>query len=184
LLLYPLGIAGIGLMAGPGWPVGGQHVARGLVSGLGLVRSASFVFPRITRGHRCTGAIVTTFYPAFDLPCGHRGRGDRRARAWRERTWLLLGAGSSSFAPTDSAYLLQLAGNTYHPAAWLTRRIWSPALWWRRRRRSATDTQPSPAPRAVLLVAGLLHAGRHHRAGDRRLDAPRAARHRCSRSAH
>jgi len=75
----------------------------GLVSGLGLVSlSASFAFPGSRRGPPVApAAIVTNFiYPVVDLALLAIAVGAIAALgAWRERTWLLLGAGSSSSPP-------------------------------------------------------------------------------------
>jgi diguanylate cyclase len=118
LLLYPLVIVGIGLlvrarMAGPT----ASMWLDALVSGLGLVSaSASFIFPRITEAASGpTAAIITNFaYPLVDLALVATVVGAMAAlAAWRERSWILLGAGFVVFATADSLYLLELATGTY-----------------------------------------------------------------------
>ena len=122
MLLYPLAILGIGLMVRA--RMAGSVASMwldGVVSGLGLISlSASFVFPRIT--HDASGepaAIITNFaYPFLDLALLATVVGAMAAiGAWREKPWILLGAGFFVFAVADSVYLLQLANETYHPGS-------------------------------------------------------------------
>ena len=119
LLLYPLAIVGIGLKVRA--RMAGSVVSMwldGLVSGLGLISvSAAFVFPRITENAGGAPAeTVTNFaYPLVDLALLAVVAGAMAAiGAWRDRSWILLGAGFFVFAVADSVYLLQIAGETYH----------------------------------------------------------------------
>ncbi len=118
LLLYPMVIAGLGLMVKrrmTGFAL--SMWMDGLVSGLGLASlSAALVFPRVTA--QATGtpsAIVTNFaYPVLDLALVATVAGGMAALGtWRDRSWLLLGAGFLAFSTADSWYLLQVASDSY-----------------------------------------------------------------------
>lgn len=118
LLLYPLVIVGVALLARA--RMAGSTISMwldALVSGLGLVSvSASFIFPRITEAASGpAAAIVTNFaYPLVDLALVATVVGAMAAlAAWREKSWILLGAGFVVFATADSLYLLQLSTDTY-----------------------------------------------------------------------
>ena len=121
LMLYPLAIAGIGLMvrARTAGSVASMWL-DGVVSGLGLVSlSAAFVFPRITAdaGGPLAGMIASFLYPSLDLALVATTVGAMAAvGAWRERSWILLGTGFVVVAGADSVYLLQVVANTYRPA--------------------------------------------------------------------
>jgi diguanylate cyclase (GGDEF)-like protein len=122
LLIYPFAIVGVGLLirARMAGSVASMWL-DGLVSGLGLASlSASFIFPRLTAEvGGSTASIVTNFaYPLADLALVAVVVGAMAALgAWRERSWLFLGAGFLVFAAADSVYLYQLATDTYHPAS-------------------------------------------------------------------
>jgi diguanylate cyclase len=122
LLLYPMAIVGVGLLVRA--RMAGSVASMwldGFVSGLGLVSlSASVIFPRITEGASGPpAAIITNFaYPLLDLALVATVVGAMAAMgAWRERSWVLLGAGFLAFAAADTWYLLQLAADTYHPGS-------------------------------------------------------------------
>ncbi len=122
LLLFPLAIIGVGLMVRA--RMAGSVASTwldGLVSGLGLVSvSASFVFPRLTAEAGGTASVIVTnfAYPLADLALVATVVGAMAALgAWRERPWILLGAGFLVFGAADSVYLYQLANDSYHPAS-------------------------------------------------------------------
>jgi diguanylate cyclase (GGDEF)-like protein len=122
LMLYPLAIVGIGLMvrARTAGSVASMWL-DGIVSGLGLVSlSAAFIFPRITEnaGGPLAGMIANFMYPSLDLALVATVVGAMATvGAWREPSWLLLGAGFVVFAGSDSVYLLQVIGNSYQPGS-------------------------------------------------------------------
>jgi diguanylate cyclase (GGDEF)-like protein len=118
LSLYPLVIVGIGLMirARMAGSVASMWL-DGLVSGLGLASmSAAIVFPRVTQGASGPpAAIITNFaYPLLDLALVATVVGAMAALgAWRQRAWMLLGAGFLVFSGADSWFLVQLADDSY-----------------------------------------------------------------------
>jgi diguanylate cyclase (GGDEF)-like protein len=122
LVLYPTAIIGIGLLVRA--RMAGSVTSMwldGLVSGLGLVSlSASLVFPRVTAGAGGSlAAIVTNFaYPFLDLALVATVVGAMAAmEGWRDRQWVLLGAGFLTFTAADSWYLLQVAADGYQPGS-------------------------------------------------------------------
>jgi diguanylate cyclase len=122
LAFYPLALVGVGLLVRV--RMAGSSASMwldGLVSGLGLASlSAAVVFPRVTAGASGPlAAVATNFaYPLLDLALLITIVGAMAAvGSWRERSWLVLGAGFAVFAAADSWYLLQIAANTYHPGS-------------------------------------------------------------------
>jgi diguanylate cyclase (GGDEF)-like protein len=117
---YPLVMFGVGLMFRD--RMAGSSVSMwldGVVSGVGLASlSAATVFPRVTAGASGPpAAVVINFaYPLLDLALLITIIGGMAALgAWRDRSWLLLGAGFAAFSAADSWYLLQLADASYAP---------------------------------------------------------------------
>ncbi|MDQ1304807.1 MAG: hypothetical protein QG671_635 [Actinomycetota bacterium] len=123
LALYPCTIIAVGILVR-------TRMSRGfgaaiwldsLVAGLGLASLfASFVFPSLADGTTSSDAeIVVNFaYPVLDLALVITAVGAvTMLGAWRDRTWLLLGAGFLAYAFADSWYLVQLADETYRPGS-------------------------------------------------------------------
>ncbi len=118
LALYPLCIAGIGLLLGA--RLAGSATSTyldGIVAGLGLTStSAAFILPRITQAATGSRAAVVTnvTYPLLDLALVATIVGAMAALGtWRDRSWILFGAGFCIFATFDTFYLLKIAQNTY-----------------------------------------------------------------------
>jgi diguanylate cyclase (GGDEF)-like protein len=122
LMLYPAVIVAIALLARARIAGHGMSVwLDGVVSGLGLASlSAAVVFPRVTANAGGGAAEIATnvAYPILDLALVITAVGVLTSLGtWRDRSWLLLGAGFLTFTFADSWYLLADATGTYHPGS-------------------------------------------------------------------
>jgi diguanylate cyclase len=123
LALYPCTIIAVGVLVRTriSRSFGAVIWLDGLVAGLGLASVfASLAFPSLVNGTTSSVAeIVVNFaYPVLDLALVITAVGAvTMLGAWRDHTWLLLGAGFLTYAFADSWYLVQLADETYHPGS-------------------------------------------------------------------